>query len=223
VPAAEPLVKFVVVGPGSIIGLNNGDPTNHEPEKGSQHTVFHGLAQVIVHSGSGGRGKLTLTATSEGLASGETVIDVTPVMARPAVPVIPNPPVVVLGWIRSRITEQPLDPNQQPAATDMNSWDNVHLGSDLPIFQDGRFAVYRAQFSPRAATQKSGGRLVLRDVVGKAQVWIDGKLAGEKASPERQDMTIAFPAKGGERVVSVQIEAPATGKAAGLGGVVTVE
>ena len=78
-----------------------------------------------------------------------------------------------------RITAQPLDPNQQPAATDMNSWDNVHLGSDLPLFQDGRFAVYRAQFTPRAATQKSRGRLVLRDVVGKAQVWIDGKLAAK--------------------------------------------
>ena len=103
----------------------------------------------------------------------------------------------------------------------MNSWDNVHLGSDLPVFQDGRFAVYRAQFTPRAATQKSGGRLVIRDVVGKAQVWIDGKLAGEKANSEKQDMTVAIPE--GERVVSVSIEAPATGKPAGLGGVVTVE
>jgi beta-galactosidase len=144
-------------------------------------------------------------------------------MARPAVPVIPNPPVVVLGWIRSRITERPLDPNQQPAATDMNSWDNVHLGSDLPAFDGGRFAVYRAQFAPRAATQKSGGRLVLRDVVGKAQVWVDGKLAGEKVDPEKQDMTVAFPGRDGERVVRVLIEAPAAGKPAGLGGIVTVE
>jgi hypothetical protein len=36
-------------------------------------------------------------------------------------------------------------------------------------------------------------------------------------------MTIAFPAKEGERVVSVSFEVPATGKPAGLGGVVTVE
>jgi beta-galactosidase len=223
VPTAEPLVKFALSGPGSIIGLNNGDPTNHEPEKGSQHTVFHGLAQVIVQSGFEGQGKLTLRATSEGLAGGEAVIEVTPVVARPAVPVLPNPPVVVLGWIRSRITEQPLDPNQQPAATDMNSWDNVHLGSGLPAFEGGRFAVYRAQFSPRAATQKSGGRLVLRDVLGKAKVWIDGKPAGEKVNPEKQDMTVDLPAREGERVVSVLIEAPAAGQTAGLGGIVTVE
>jgi hypothetical protein len=98
-----------------------------------------------------------------------------------------------------------------------------HTDSDMPSFQDGRFAVYRAQFTPRAATQKSGGRLVLRDVVGKAQVWIDGKLAGQKVDPEKQDMTVAFPGRDGERVVSVLIEAPAAGKPAGLGGIVTVE
>ena len=39
VPTANPLVKFALTGPGAIIGLNNGDPTNHEPEKGDQHTV----------------------------------------------------------------------------------------------------------------------------------------------------------------------------------------
>ncbi len=223
VPTADPLVKFALSGPGAIIGLNNGDPTNHEPEKGNQHKVFHGLAQVIVQSGLGGRGKLTLRATSEGLAGGEAVIDVNAVAACPAVPVIPNPPLVVMNWIKSRATEQRPDPNQQPAATDMNSWDNVHPGSGLTTLRDGRFVLYRAQFTPRAATQKSGGRLELRDVVGKAQVWVDGKLAGEKADAAKQDMTVAFPGGDGERVVSVLIEAEAAGTEAGLGGIVTVE
>jgi beta-galactosidase len=222
VPTAEPLVKFSLTGPGAIIGLNNGDPTNHEPEKGNQHTVFHGLAQVIVQSGLRGQGKLTLKATSEGLAAAGTVIDVKSVAPRPSVPVIPNPPLVVLNWIRSRITEQPLDPNQKPASTDMNSWDNIHPGSELTAFRDGRFAVYRAQFTPRAATQKTGGRLVLRDVVGKAKVFVDGNPAGEKATADKQDITVTLPPGDGERVVSVLIEAE-PGTAAGLGGIVTVE
>jgi beta-galactosidase len=76
---------------------------------------------------------------------------------------------------------------------------------------------------PRAATQKSGGRLLLRDVAGKAQVWIDGKLAGEKADAGKQDMTLTFPPGNGERIVSVLIEAEAAGSPAGLGGIVTVE
>jgi beta-galactosidase len=223
VPTTDPLVKFALTGPGAIIGLNNGDPTNHEPEKGNQHTVFHGLAQVIVQSGLGGQGKLTLVATSEGLTTGETVIVVTPTAARPAVPVIPNPPLVILNWIRSPVTAERLDPNQPSVTSAMNSWDNVHPGGGLTPFHDGRFAIYRANFTPRAATQKTGGQLLLRDVVGKAQVWVDGKLAGEKAIAGKGDMTVTFPAGGGERTVSVVIEAAAPDEPAGLGGIVTVE
>jgi beta-galactosidase len=60
-----------VAGPGAIIGLNNGDPTNHEPEKGDQHTVFHGLAQLILQSRLKSQGKLIVRATSHGLTGGE--------------------------------------------------------------------------------------------------------------------------------------------------------
>jgi beta-galactosidase len=228
VPTASPEVKFALTGPpgkniGSIIGLNDGDPTNHEPEKGDQHRVFHGLAQVIVQSGLGGQGKLTMTATSEGLASAETVIDVTPTAARPAVPPIPNPPLVVLNWIRSPVTAERLDPNQPGVTNATTSWDNVHPGGEMTPFQDGRYAIYRAQFTPRAATQEAGGQLVLREVVGKAQVWVDGKLAGEKTNAEKADMTVPFPGGNGERIVSVVIEAAAVNSPAGLGGIVTIE
>ena len=223
VPTASPVVKFALSGPGAIIGLNDGDPTNHESEKGDQHRVFHGLAQVIVQSGLGGQGKLTMTATSEGLTSGETVIALTPVAPRPAVPVIPNPPLFVLNWIRSPITAERLDPNQPGVTSATTSWDNVHLGSELTPFHDGRYAIYRAQFTPRATTQNAGGQLVLRDVVGKAQVWVDGKPVGEKTKAEKADMTVPFPGGRGERIVSVVIEAPAVNTSAGLGGLVTIE
>jgi beta-galactosidase len=223
VPTADSLVKFALSGPGAIIGLNNGDPTNHEPEKGNQHSVFHGLAQVIVQSSLGGQGKTTLRATSGGLATGELAIDVTPVVARPAVPVIPNPQLVVMNWKKSPVTAEHPDPNQQTVSTDMNSWSDAHPGAWLPPFRDGRFAIYRAHFTPRAATQKAGGQLLLRNVVGKAQVWIDGKLVGEKGDAEEKIMTVAFPAGDGERIVSILIEAAALGMPAGLGGIVTVE
>ena len=223
VPTAESAVKFTLTGPGTIIGLNNGDPTNHEPEKGDQHQVFHGLAQVIVQSSLAGEGKLVLTARSEGLSTGDATINVMPAAPQPAVPAIANPPLVVLNWIRSPITAERRDPNQASVTSDTNRWDVVHPGSYLFPFRDGRFAIYRAEFSPRAATQTAGGRLLLRDVVGKAQVYIDGKSAGEKSNPEKADLTVAFPGGAGVRVVTVVIEAPAVGSAAGLGGLVTVE
>jgi len=87
VPTASHLVKFELDGPGAIIGLNNGDANCHEPEKGDQHSVFHGLAQVILQSGLAGQGKLTLRATSQGLAPAELAIEVVSAPARASVPI----------------------------------------------------------------------------------------------------------------------------------------
>jgi len=216
VPMASPLVKFDLSGPGAIIGLNNGDPNCHEPEKGDQHSVFHGLAQVILQSRFAGQGKLTLRATSEGLASAEATIDVTDALARPAVP-IAYPSLVIRNWRISPVTTNAPDPNQKIGDTDMNTWANVQPGRRLPTFNGGRFAIYRAQFTPRIGVQKSGGQITFRDVTGKAQVWLDGKLVGKKTDAARGTFAVPFPPGAGERTVSVLIEAPAGGQA-GLGG-----
>jgi beta-galactosidase len=222
VPSASQRVKFALNGPGAIIGLNNGDPTCHEPEKGDQHSVFHGLAQVMLQSGFAGQGKLVMRATSEGLTPAEVTIDVMPVPARPAVP-LAYPTLVIRNWRLSPATADRPDPNQKIGDTDMNTWANAQPGRRLPTFNGGRFAIYRAQFTPRIGIQKSGGQLHLRDVTGKAEVWLDGKLAGEKTASDRKTFSVPFPAGDGERMINVLIEAPAAGTPAGLGGPVTVE
>jgi beta-galactosidase len=215
-------VKVQLSGPGVIIGLNNGDPTCHEPEKGDEHSVFHGLAQVILQGGLAGDGKLTLRTTSEGLASGEAVIDVTPVPARPSVP-IAYPSLVIRNWKLSPFSMDRPDPNQQIGSTDMNTWANAQPGRRLPTFTEGRFGIYRAQFTPRAGMQKSGGQLILNEVTGKAQVWIDGKLVAEKTDADKKRITVPLAPGEGERMVSVLIEASAPGTQAGVGGTVIAE
>jgi beta-galactosidase len=64
---------------------------------------------------------------------------------------------------------------------------------------------------------------VLREIAGKAEVWIDGKLVGERMSAERKDMTVTCPAGEGERTVSVLIKAARPDAPAGLSGIVTME
>jgi beta-galactosidase len=91
VPTAALPVKFEIAGPGAIIGLNNGDPNCHEPEKGSKHSLFHGLAQLIVQSKLDGRGPLALRAAAEGLAPAEVVIDVKEAPGSPSVAAAPPP------------------------------------------------------------------------------------------------------------------------------------
>ena len=115
------------------------------------------------------------------------------------------------------------DPNQEIADTDMNSWAIVQPGHGLPAFKEGRFVIYRARFTPLSGVQKSGGEMELRDVTGKAEVWIDEKLAAVKVVVTKQNITVPFPPGDGRRIVSVLIDAPRMGAQAGLGGTVTLE
>jgi beta-galactosidase len=68
VPIADNLIQFELSGPGKIIGVGNGDPSSHEPDKASQRKAFEGWAQVIVQS-SQLAGLLQLTASSPSLGS----------------------------------------------------------------------------------------------------------------------------------------------------------
>jgi beta-galactosidase len=108
-------------------------------------------------------------------------------------------------------------------ASDMNSWASVRPGPYLPPQRRGRFVVYRATFTPREATQQQGGQVILRDVVGKAEIYLDGKLVVNRIEPDKQAITIPLAPINGQRTISVLIEAPELGQSAGLGGATTVE
>lgn len=72
VPTANLPVEFAVAG-GTIIGLGNGDPNSHEPEKGNTRRLFNGLAQVLVRADSNA-GPLTLSAASPSLRSARAAV-----------------------------------------------------------------------------------------------------------------------------------------------------
>ncbi len=85
VPTASDAVEFTLAGSGKIIGVGNGDPSCHEPDKGTRRSLFNGLAQVLVQT-SKTAGPLTLTARAPGLPSATLTLDVAPATPRPAVP-----------------------------------------------------------------------------------------------------------------------------------------
>ncbi len=64
------LVRFAVTGPGAVIGVGNGDPNCHEPDKASARSAFNGLCSAIVQTGTA-PGAITVTATADGLAAGQ--------------------------------------------------------------------------------------------------------------------------------------------------------
>jgi beta-galactosidase len=72
VPRAQNHIKFEIKGPGEIVAVDDGDPTNLEPLQAKEHDVFNGLAMVIVRANQ--PGKITLTAHADGLKAGTTRI-----------------------------------------------------------------------------------------------------------------------------------------------------
>jgi beta-galactosidase len=77
VPVADNMVRFNISGPGKIIGVGNGDPSSHEPDKcmdgAWQRSAFNGKCQVIVQS-TKEPGLIKFEASAHGLWSGSTDI-----------------------------------------------------------------------------------------------------------------------------------------------------
>jgi beta-galactosidase len=77
VPDADNLIQFTLKGDAKIIGVGNGDPSSHEPDKilegGWQRSAFNGKCQVIVQSGKT-PSHIKFKASSKGLWDGSTDI-----------------------------------------------------------------------------------------------------------------------------------------------------
>ena len=62
-PLADNEVTFTVDGPATLLGVGNGNPHSHEPDKATKRRVFHGLAQLIVQTHEN-PGSIKITAES---------------------------------------------------------------------------------------------------------------------------------------------------------------
>ncbi|RXH54084.1 glycoside hydrolase family 2 TIM barrel-domain containing protein [Granulicella sibirica] len=67
VPTADHAVTLQVRGEGKLLGMDNGDPVNHESYKGTQHSVFHGLCLALIGT-TERAGAIEIVASSRGLA-----------------------------------------------------------------------------------------------------------------------------------------------------------
>ncbi len=74
VPKAGNLVQFKLSGDAVIAGVDNGNPISHEPFKASYRKAFNGLALAVLQAKEK-KGKLTLTAESDGLQSASIDIE----------------------------------------------------------------------------------------------------------------------------------------------------
>jgi beta-galactosidase len=81
VPVTSNNVTFKISGSGRLIGVGNGDPTDHDSDKGSSRKAFGGLCMAIVQS-TKSAGSISVEATSPGLSSASVTIDAQEVKLR---------------------------------------------------------------------------------------------------------------------------------------------
>jgi len=78
VPTASNQISFGISGPGRLIGVGNGDPSCHEPDKPSsfnegQRSAFNGLCMTLVQSLKQ-NGQIHVSASAHGLGGISAVI-----------------------------------------------------------------------------------------------------------------------------------------------------
>lgn len=71
VPDSDNRVTFQLSGGGRILGVGNGDPSDHDTDRADNRKVFHGHCVVVIEAGAQ-PGEMKLVASSPGLA-GETI------------------------------------------------------------------------------------------------------------------------------------------------------
>ncbi len=85
VPLASNMITFAATGPGAVIGVGNGDPSCHEPDRATQRSAFNGLCAAIVQAKKEA-GTIQLVASAPGLPSATVAIECSSATPRPSVP-----------------------------------------------------------------------------------------------------------------------------------------
>ncbi|MGA7522818.1 MAG: beta-galactosidase GalA [Acidobacteriaceae bacterium] len=86
VPIADNEVTFQITGPGKLIGVGNGDPTDHASDKGVSRKAFSGLCMAVVQSAKQS-GSITVQAASPGLVPATVTIGAREISLRPQIAV----------------------------------------------------------------------------------------------------------------------------------------
>ncbi|KQN25665.1 beta-galactosidase [Sphingomonas sp. Leaf33] len=212
VPTANLPATFACQG-GKIIGVGNGNPNDHDPEKGDARRLFNGLAQVIVHADAG-RGPTVLRATAPGLKPATLTID--RIAAEPrAFVAITRPEMLLSVWRRLPFQTDRPSPTPPPAAEDRFALSVGRPGRLEGPNSAGPWNAYYLTFTPPARVRAKSGRVVFTELHGAAELWLDGRKIAEKTDPAPAPMTAVIPAGQGERTLSLIVRAE-PGKPSGM-------
>ena len=175
VAVADNEVRFRVSGDAAIIGVGNGDPSSHEPDKATRRRAFGGRCMAIVQSKRGKPGVITLEAESTALPPVRIVIEAQECELKPMVPSLPSGE-LIRTWRMSLVADAPPDASWAPQDFDQNTWLTVKVGRGTAgTFAKPGWVLYRAQ-AAAPAFDAAREKLSLRfhGIEGDAKVFVNG-------------------------------------------------
>jgi beta-galactosidase len=78
IPDSTTVVKFAAMGPASIIAVDNGNMTDHDPYQASERKLYFGNALALLRA-TGAAGKVTVTASAEGVPTASLTLTTGPI------------------------------------------------------------------------------------------------------------------------------------------------
>ena len=84
VPTASNEVRFKINGAARLIGVGNGDPSCHEPDKNDRRSAFNGLCVAVLQAPKQAD-EIRVEASADGLTSASVVIEAAAARLRPAI------------------------------------------------------------------------------------------------------------------------------------------
>jgi beta-galactosidase len=77
IPDSSTVIHFSISGPASIVAVDNGNFTDHDPYQATQRKVYFGNALALVRA-TGTAGKVTVTASAEGIPAATLTLATAP-------------------------------------------------------------------------------------------------------------------------------------------------
>jgi beta-galactosidase len=203
VPTADQFITFSLTGPAKILGVGNGDPNCHEPDKASARSLFQGLAQVIVQT-TAEAGKFTLRASAPGLQTASLELQSFPAPNLHVVP-LAQPRYFLEGWRMSPIVPDRPDPHQAIAEQDMNTWEAINPvnGPQKKWHHAHGYAIYRTTVQLPKSMQSIGGRIVFGQIIGSARIYAGREEIASKQNPSPARSEIVVPPSSEKLVITV--------------------
>ncbi|NLG04749.1 MAG: glycoside hydrolase family 2 protein, partial [Clostridia bacterium] len=203
VPDADHLIHFNVEN-GIVIGVGNGDPNSHEPDKASYRKAFHGLAQAIIKPT--GNKTVSVNACAEGLEGAKLCVNVEQVDEIPNIRILDER--IVDGWkLYHKISEIRPDPLIKTKRNDMNSFEPVAISNhSLPELSGklNHYAMYRTSYT--LGSQR--GKLFFCAVDGYVWIYLNGNLVSERTDSYGGEIIVEIPAEIDDEVeITVIIQA----------------